>query len=194
MNCILKVMLGLFLSVLDGKVQINIWYLNILTDILGYGLIIWGVHEMIPWSPCFKKSRTHAVWAAVCSIGLRFALNFSVSYSIQSLLRGMGTIFFIYLTYYMMEGYVVKNKMDKIEEPTGNLKGAWIALAVSNALYCFCYLADLKELMLELGLEGLEQTVIGLMGVAVFATDVFFIMVMNQERSLIFPREDSEEK
>ena len=58
----------------------------------------------------------------------------------MALMYGMGAIFYIYMTYYIMEGLMVKNKMEKITEPNANLKGAWMALAVAQ-FFQHCVLA-----------------------------------------------------
>lgn len=189
MNSLIKVMAGLFIITLDGRIQMDIVMANILTDIVGHALVIWGVTGLIPWSPCFKSSRLHAVLSLIFSLGTRVVTSQGMSQSFMALMYGMTAIFYIYMTYYIMEGLMVKNKMEKITEPNSNLKGAWMALAVAEFLYSFCYLADIGSLMQEFELAGLEGAVRGLVGAAAFATSTFFIIMINQVRGLLFPKQ-----
>ncbi len=188
MKDLIKVMAGLFILSLDNRVQMDIVAINVITDIVGHALVIWGVTGLIPWSPCFKRSRTHAVLSLIFCLGIRGVTYFQWPQAFVSLVYGMSAIFYIYMTYYIMEGLMVKNKTEKITEPNANLKGAWTALAVAEFLFCFCYLADIGELLQEIGLGGLERSVRGLFGAAAFALSTFFIIIINQIRGLLYPK------
>lgn len=131
MKDLIKVMAGLFILSLDNRVQMDIVAINVITDIVGHALVIWGVTGLIPWSPCFKRSRTHAVLSLIFCLGIRGVTYFQWPQAFISLVYGMSAIFYIYMTYYIMEGLMVKNKTEKITEPNANLKGAWTALAVA---------------------------------------------------------------
>ena len=192
MKDLIRVMAGLFIISLDNRVQMDILTVNVITDIVGHGLLIWGVTGLIPWSPCFKSSRTHAILSLIFCLGVRLVSYYPVMHSLSALMYGMAAIFYIYMTYYIMEGLMVKDKMEKITEPNANLKGAWIALAIAEFLYCFCYLAEIGEVLVEIGLGGLEGPARGLMGAAAFATSTFFIIMINQVRGLLFPKEEAQ--
>lgn len=192
MKDLIRVMAGLFILSLDNRVRMDIFTVNVITDIVGHGLLIWGVTGLIPWSPCFKSSRTHAILSLIFCLGVRVVSYYPVMHSLTALMYGMAAIFYIYMTYYIMEGLMVKDKMEKITEPNANLKGAWIALAIAEFLYCFCYLAEIGEFLNEVGLGGLEGPIRGLTGAAAFATSTFFIIIINQVRGMLFPKSETE--
>ncbi len=192
MKDLIKVMAGLFIISLDNRIRMDIIMVNIVTDIVGHTLLIWGVTGLIPWSPCFKLSRKHAVLSLIFCLGTRLVTYLNMPQSVMALMYGMGAIFYIYMTYYIMEGLMVKNKMEKITEPNANLKGAWMALAIAQFFYCLCYLADIGEFLEEVGLGGLESPVKGLFGAAAFALSTFFIIMINQVRGLLYPKAENQ--
>lgn len=189
----IKLMAGLLIISLDGRVQMNLTAVNVVTDLAGHALIIWAVTEMMEWSPCFKRCRNYAVLSLVGSLAVRLVTWKGLTGSFPALAYGLAAIFRIYMTYYMMEGLMVKNKMEKITEPNANFKGAWMALAVAEFLYCLCYLTDIGELLAEFGLGGLEGSVRALVGAVAFALNAFFVIVINQIRELLYPRKSEEE-
>ena len=191
MKALIKLMAGLIIITLDGRIQLDIMPVNVITDIVGYGLIIWGATELVSWSPCFKSCRLHAVLSLIFSLGIRMVTYFEMSHSFVALMYGMTAIFYIYMTYYIMEGLMVKNKMEKITEPNANLKGAWMALAVAEFLYSLCYLADIGTFLEEVGLGGLEAPVRGLVGAVAFALNAFFVIMINQVRGLLYPKKET---
>lgn len=190
MKALMKLMAGLFIVALDGRVQMNIILINIITDAAGYALILMSLTELIPWSPCFKRGRRHAIGAFISSLGIRAVNYFELPQSFYALVYGMSAIFYIYMTYYIMEGLLVKNKTEKITEPNSNLRGAWTALAIAQFLYSFCYLAEIGSLLEGVGLGGLEAPVKALFGAAAFAANTFFVIMINQIRMLLFPKQE----
>lgn len=192
MKALIKLMAGLFIVALDGRVQMSMVLVNVITDVVGYALIFIGLTELIPWSPCFKRGRKHAVGAFIFSLGIRAVTYFGLSQSFAALAYGMTAIFYIYMTYYIMEGLLVKNKTEKITEPNSNLRGAWTALAVGQFLYSLCYLAEIGSFLEEVGLGGLDAPVKALFGAAAFATNTFFIIMINQTRLLLFPKQEEQ--
>lgn len=188
MKDLIKVMAGLFIISLDNRIQMDILPVNVATDIAGHLLLIWGVTGLIPWSPCFKSSRFQAVLSLAFCLGIRLVTYLKLSHSAVALMYGMSTIAYIYMTYYMMEGLMVKIKTEKLTELNANLKGAWMALAVAGFVYCLCYLADIGSFLQEVGLGGLESPVRALTGAAAFGTNAFFVIMINQIRESLYPK------
>lgn len=188
MKALIRLMAGLIIITLDGRIQMDTVVINVITDLVGHALIIWGATGLIPWSPCFKSCRLQAVLSLVFSLGIRLVTYYELPHSFAALTYGMAAIFHIYMTYYIMEGLMVKNKMEQITEPNANLKGAWMALAVADFLYCLCYLADIGTFLEGVGLGGLEGSVRGLVGAAAFALNAFFVIMINQVRGLLYPK------
>lgn len=191
---IIMIIIGLLITAVDMEWLIAGVQINLLSDLAGYILILIGLKGMLEWSPCFKRSRKHALLSLLSYIGLRISLNLGAGQQAIGLFVGLGTIFFIYMTYYMMEGMIVKNKTEKVFEPNANLKGSWIAMAAAMFVYCFCNLADLKAIAEQYNLPGLENLVMMILSVAVFATEAFFCMVLNQNRMLLFPVQQEKEE
>lgn len=194
MKDLIKLIAGLLIITLDGRVQMDILAVNVATDLVGHALIIWAVTGLISWSPCFKSSRTYAILSLLFSLGIRLVTWRGMSQSFVALMYGMSTIFHIYMTYYIMEGLMVKGKMEKITEPNANLKGAWMAMAVAEFLYCLCYLTDIGTFLQDNGLGGLEAPVRALVGAASFALNAFFIIIINQIRGLLYSKEEKKEE
>lgn len=194
MKDLIILMVGLVVATFDERVQMNIIPVNLVTDIVGYALVIKGLTGLIPWSPCFKRARIYAVLAMISTLGIRAVRYFGIAYSADALTYGLAAIFYIYTTYYILEGIIVKNKMEKITETTSNLRGAWVALSVAQFLYSICYLADIGSLLEGIGLAGLEDPIKSLFGAAAFATNAFFVIMLNQTRILLFPKEKNLEE
>lgn len=190
MKNLIMLMAGLLIATFDERVQMSIIPINVVTDIVGYALVIWGLTGLITWSPCFKRARTYAVLAMISTLGIRVVNYFGIEYSADALTYGLAAIFYIYTTYYVLEGIMVKNKTEKITEPNANLKGAWMALSVAQFLYSICYLTDIGGLLENIGLGGLEDPIKSLFGAAAFATNAFFVIMLNQVRMLLFPKQE----
>lgn len=182
MNCIIKIIIGILITAIDMEMRIGGVQINIVSDLIGYGIVIWALKDMIPWSPCFKKSRKFAILSIITYIGLRFSLNIQTELNWRVAFIGFGTIFFIYMTYYIMEGMLVKNKMEKIYEVNQNLRGSWIIMTISIFIYCFLSITDLSVLTQEWGLPGLENLVLAIVGVICFAALIYHLMILNQNR------------
>lgn len=185
MNCWIKMIVGFLFLAFDFQVNIAGVTLDIVSDIIGYVLIILACKEMLEWSPCFKKTRKHAVIALVVYILSIVAQNINAGFTIQGTLLGIETIAFIYLSYYVLEGLYVKNKTEKIYELNAQLKGAWIAMAVSRFVYCFFMLTDLESLTEELGIAGAEGMILTGISAVALVIEVFFILLLNQNRVLL---------
>ncbi len=194
MSDFLKMIIGFLFLVFNVQVKLGSITLDIIPDFIGYGLIFLAAKEMLDWSPCFKKTRKHAVIALVISIGRVIALNRNLAFTVQGTLLGIETIAYIYLSYYVMEGLYVKNKTDKIYELNSQLRGAWIAVAVARFIYCFLGLTDLESLTAEFGMEGLESTILILVSVVAFVVEAFFVLTLNQNRMLIEEKNKAEQK
>lgn len=192
MKALIKLMAGLLIITLDGRVQMDIVAVNVITDLVGHALIIWAAAELTEWTPCFKSCRNYAILSLFGSLAIRLVTWKGLTDSFTALAYGLATIFRIYMTYYIMEGLMVKNKMEKITEPNANFKGAWMAMAVAEFLYCLCYLTDIGDILTEFGLGGLEESVRALVGAAAFALNTFFVIVINQIRELLYPKNTEE--
>lgn len=190
MKSLIMLMAGLLIASFDERVQMAFIPVNVVTDIVGYVLIIKGLTGVIPWSPCFKRSRTYAILAMIATLGIRVVNHFGIEYSADALTYGLSAIFYIYTTYYILEGILVKTKTEKITETNSNLRGAWMALSVAQFLYSICYLADIGGLLENIGLAGLESPIRSLFGAAAFATNAFFVIMLNQTRMLLFPKKE----
>lgn len=193
MKDLIMLMAGLLIATFDERVQMSFIPVNVVTDIVGYILLIRGLTGLIPWSPCFKRSRTYAIFAMISTLGIRVVNYFGIAYSADALTYGLSAIFYIYTTYYILEGIIVKNKTEKITETNANLRGAWMALSVAQFLYSLCYLADIGNLLEGIGLAGLEDPIKSLFGAAAFATNAFFVIMLNQTRILLFPKQEEAE-
>lgn len=185
MSCFFKMIVGFLFLAFRFQVEIVGMTVDVLSDIIGYGLIIWSCKEMIEWSPCFKKTRKNAILALILYVGNVVMQNFNASSVMQGVFLGFGTITFIYMTYYILEGLYVKNKTEKVYEVNSQLKGAWIAMAVARFLYCFFSLADLETLTEELGIVGSESFILQIIEMIGLLTQVFFILTLNQNRVLL---------
>ena len=84
-----------------------------------------------------------------------------------------------------MEGLYVKNKTEMIYELNSQLRGSWIALAVSRFVYCFLGLTDLDSLTAEIGMEGMESMILVIVSTVVFVIEAFFLLTLNQNRMLL---------
>lgn len=185
MSDFFKMMIGFLFLVFNIQVKLESITLDIIPDFIGYGLIFFAVKGMIDWSPCFKKTRKHAGIALVISVCRIIALNMNLAFTVQGTLLGIETIAYIYLSYYVMEGLYVKNKTEKIYELNSQLRGAWIAVAVSRFIYCFLGITDLDSLTKELGIEGMESTILILISAIAFVVEAFFLLTLNQNRMLL---------
>lgn len=190
MNAMLTLMAGLLIVALDFEVSIGGIAINIISDIIGHFIIIFSAKKLIPWSPCFKKTIKHGILGAIFYLGYRISINMGAVISLQLFFSGFGAIFYIYMTYYIMEGLVVKNKMEKMTEPNGNLKGSWVAMAIVAFAYCFASLMNLQQVMIELGVPGLDNIILLVLNGAVLITTVFFVMVLNQNRMLLLAKQE----
>ena len=185
MSDFLKMIVGFLFLVFNIQVNLGSLTLDIVPDFIGYGLIFFACKGMLDWSPCFKKTRKHAIIAFVISLCRIIALNVNASFTVQGTLLGIETIAYIYLSYYVMEGLYVKNKTDKVYELNSQLRGSWIAVAVSRFVYCFLSLADLDSLTVELGLEGMESMILIIISTVAFVIEAFFLLTLNQNRVLL---------
>lgn len=188
MKDMIILMAGLLIATFDERVQMNIIPVNLVTDIAGYALVIRGLTGLIPWSPCFKRARRYAIFAMLSTLGIRAVKYFGIAYSADALTYGLAAIFYIYTTYYTLEGITVKTKTEKITETTSNLRGAWVGLSVAQFLYSLCYLADIGSLLEGIGLAGLETPIKSLFGAVAFASNAFFVIMLNQTRQLLFSK------
>lgn len=190
----LKMIIGFLFLVFNIQVKLGSITLDIIPDFIGYILIIIACKGMIEWSPCFKKTRKHAIIALVISVCRIFAQNQNAAFRVQGTLLGIETIAYIYLSYYMMEGLYVKNKTDKVYELNSQLKGAWIVMAVARFAYCFLSLADLESLTAEFGLEGMESTILLIISAVEFVIEAFFLLTLNQDRMLLEEKKKADQK
>lgn len=194
MSNFLKMIIGFLFLVFNIQVKLGNITLDIIPDFIGYILIFLAVKGMIEWSPCFKKTRKHAMIALVVSVCRIIAQNTNAIFTIQGTLLGIETIAYIYLSYYVMEGLYVKNKTDKIYELNSQLRGAWIAMAVSRFIYCFLGITDLNSLTTEFGMEGMESIILVIISTVEFVVEAFFLLTLNQNRMLIEEKNKVEEK
>ena len=194
MSNFLKMILGFLFLVFNIQVKLGGITLDIVPDFIGYGLIFLAAKGLLEWSPCFRKTRKYAVIAFVISVCRIIAQNINATFTVQGTLLGIETIAYIYLSYYVMEGLYVKNKTDKIYELNSQLRGAWIAVAVSRFIYCFLGLTDLDSLTAELGIEGMESTILVLISAVTFVVEAFFVLTLNQNRMLIEEKKKVEQK
>ncbi len=194
MSNFLKMILGFLFLVFNIQVKLGGITLDIVPDFIGYGLIFLATKGLLEWSPCFQKTRKYAVIAFVISVCRIIAQNINATFTVQGTLLGIETIAYIYLSYYVMEGLYVKNKTDKIYELNSQLRGAWIAVAVSRFIYCFLGLTDLDSLTAELGIEGMESTILVLISAVTFVVEAFFVLTLNQNRMLIEEKKKVEQK
>lgn len=194
MSDFLKMILGFLFLVFNIQVKLGSITLDIVPDFIGYVLIFLACKDMIEWSPCFKKTRKHTIIALVISVCRIFAQNINAGFTVQGTLLGIETIAYIYLTYYIMEGLYVKNKTEKVYELNSQLKGAWIAMAVSRFLYCFLSLADLDSLTKEFGIEGMESIILLIISAVAFVVEAFFLLTLNQNRMLLEENKKAEQK
>lgn len=188
MNCFLKMIIGFIFLSFDLRVNFGGFVVDILSDVIGYGFIIWSCKEMLEWSPCFKKTRKHAIIAVILCILKIAAENMKAGFTINASLTGLETIAFIYTTYYILEGLYVKNKTEKIYEISAQLKGSWIAMAVSSFLYSFLSMSDLSAVVEEMNLPGLDTVIMQVLSVVSFAVQIFFMLTLNQNRILLDER------
>lgn len=84
-----------------------------------------------------------------------------------------------------MEGLYVKNKTEKIYELNSQLRGSWIAMAISRFVYCFLGLTDLESLTAEMGIEGMESMILVVVSAVAFVIEAFFLLTLNQNRMLL---------
>jgi len=194
MDCLIKMIIGFLFLAFNFQVTIGGITFDIIPDVVGYVLIIWSCKEMIEWGPCFKKTRKHAIIALIISFCSIIAQNVSPNFTIQGTLLGLETIAFIYLSYYIMEGMYVKNKTEKIYELNSQLRGAWIAMAVSRFIYCFCMLTDFEALTEELGIAGAEGLILSVIHAVAFVIEVFFLLLLNQNRMLLDEKKKTVQK
>ena len=194
MSDFLKIIIGFLFLVFNIQVKLGSITLDIIPDFIGYALIILAGKGLVEWSPWFKKTRKHAIIALVISICRLIAQNVNATFTVQGTLLGIETIAYIYLSYYILEGLYVKNKTDKLYELNGQLKGSWIAMAVSRFLYCFLGLTDLNSLTAEFGIEGMESTILLIISAVVFVVDAFFVLTLNQNRMLLEEKSKVKEK
>lgn len=185
MNCFIKMIIGFLFLAFDFQIKPGGLTLDLASDIIGYVFIIWSCKETIEWSPCFKKTRKHAIIALIIHILSVIAQNINAGFTIEGALLGIETIAFIYMSYYVLEGLYVKNKTEKVYELNSQLKGAWIAMAVSRFVYCVLTLADLNTITEGLGIVGMEGTILTILNAVAFIIEVFFLLSLNQNRILL---------
>lgn len=185
MSDFLKMIVGFLFLVFNIQVKLGKFTLDIIPDFIGYGLIFWAGKGLIEWSPCFKKTRKHAVIALVISVCRIVVQNINAGFTVQGTLLGIETIAYIYLSYYVMEGLYVKNKTEKIYELNSQLRGSWIAMAISRFVYCFLGLTDLESLTAEMGIEGMESMILVVVSAVAFVIEAFFLLTLNQNRMLL---------
>lgn len=190
MKALIELMLGLFIITLDGRAQMNIILVNVITDVAGYGLLIAGMTGLIPWSPCFKKGRWHAAGALVFSIGLRVVQYLELTQEYRAVAYGMTAVFYIYMTFYIVEGIDVKCKTEKRTEQNANLRGIWIVTAAAQMLYSFCSLVDLQGFLEGFQLGVLTAPLRAVLGVLAFVANSFFVITINQIRIQLFPKRE----
>ncbi len=165
MSNFLKMILGFLFLVFNIQVKLGGITLDIVPDFIGYGLIFLATKGLLEWSPCFQKTRKYAVIAFVISVCRIIAQNINANF-----------------------------KTDKIYELNSQLRGAWIAVAVSRFIYCFLGLTDLDSLTAELGIEGMESTILVLISAVTFVVEAFFVLTLNQNRMLIEEKKKVEQK
>lgn len=190
MKALIELMAGLFIIALDGRAQMNIILVNVITDVVGYALLIIGLTGLIPWSPCFKKGRWHAIGAFIFSLGLRLVKYLELSQEYDTIVYGMTAVFYIYMTFYIVEGLAVKCKVENITEQNSNLKGIWVISAAAQMLYSFCHLVDLQGFLAGFELGVLTAPIRIVVGVAAFVANSFFVIVINQIRIQLFPKQE----
>lgn len=194
MSDFFKMIIGFLFLVFNIQVKLGGITLDIVPDFIGYILIILACKGMIEWSPCFKKTRKHAIIALVISVCRMVAQNRNAGFRVQGSLLGIETIAYIYLSFYILEGIYVKNKVEKVYELNSQLKGSWIAMIVARFAYCFFSLTDLDSITKEFGMEGMESMILLVISAVAFVIEAFFILTLNQNRMLLEEKNKMEPK
>lgn len=189
MTGIVKIIIGLLLLIVDLEFQIGGMTLDIVSDLAGYIMVIIGLNEILEWSPLIKRSRKHGVIGIIAYIFMRLAGLLDSEKLIGMVMYGITIITFIYMTYYFMEGILVKAKMEKKNDLDGTVRGGWIILVIAMGLLGFASISDLNSILDGFQLAGLEGSIIWILNVAVVFSGLYFIALLYQINKLLYPKE-----
>ncbi|NLZ80747.1 MAG: hypothetical protein GX913_02940 [Clostridiales bacterium] len=190
MTALVKIIIGLLLLLVDIEFRVAGFTFDIVSDLVGFIFVIIGLQEILEWSPLLKRSRKHAFIGAVAYVLMRFTQSFVLGKLIEMIMLAITLITFIYLTYYLMEGILVKAKMEKKDDITGTIRGGWIIFAIALGLYGFASISDLNSILEGFQLAGLEQSIIWILNVAVIFSGLYFIALLHQINKLLYPKEE----
>lgn len=191
MTSLIKIIIGLLFLIVDIEIQISSITIDLASNLIGFVFLVIGFQEIMEWSPLMKRSRKHVVIGMIAYILMRISQNFQAAELIERLMIGIEIITLIYLTYYLMEGILVKTKMEKKDEMNGNLRGAWVLFAISIGIYGFARISDFQSLLEIIQLGGLEQFVLRLLEIGVILSGLYFITQLFQINKLLFSNEKS---
>lgn len=190
MTGIVKIVIGLILMIIGIEARISWLRFDIISDIIGSILVIIGLNEIIEWSPLLKRSRKHAIIGVVAHVLMYIAGFYEIAKLIELLMLAITIITFIYMTYYLMEGILVKAKTEKKNEISGTIRGGWIILAIATGLYGFASISDFRSLLDGFQLAGLEYMILWFLNVAVTFSGLYFVVLLYQVKLLLYPKEE----
>ncbi|WP_078379905.1 hypothetical protein [Sutcliffiella halmapala] len=173
-----KITLGLVIVLIN----INIGFINLLPDIIGYMMIASGTSQL-----GLEKARNWAVWLAVLSLPTIFnlgmnlidAIQFSPAFFAESIYIVVLTIFHILLIFELMKGFVAKAEEKGLVTIVGSTKKRINIYATVSLIYLitFPFILNLEELV--------SITVIILISFVTFFMEIMIILLVRQYRNIL---------
>ena len=130
---VILVLAGVLLLAVEFILNIGGVKVDVLSDVLGYVLILAGVWNLSVRNNIFRKSRSTAVKGFIVAVAVQvvYCINIGeMQANAELFAKGIATIFFIYFTYYFMEAVALEAKMQNKAAVTRSFRIAWSVFGV----------------------------------------------------------------
>lgn len=125
--------IGMLFIAFDYFVKLGPLNFDLFTDLIGYVLILSIVSKFPQRNNLFKKLTKFSIMGLITYIGQELLININIGmfhYAIYGILSAIGTMAFMYLGFYMMEGMLLEAKINRSLQNMQNIKGASVIFAI----------------------------------------------------------------
>ena len=143
---IMLILAGIIIQALEFTISISTIRIDIFSDIIAYALILIGVSGLTNRNKLFKKSRGKAIGGLLAAIMIQ-AINCiyfgDSATTMNTLTRGITTIFAIYFPYYFTEALILEAKLQDKAALTRNFRLTWSILGLLIFIYFIAFMSNI---------------------------------------------------
>lgn len=125
--------IGMLFIAFDYFVKIGSFNFDLLTDLIGYGLVFSTIKKFPARNNLFKKLTKFTIIGLITYIGQEILINVNIGmfhYAIYGILSAVGTMAFMYLGFYMMEGMMLEAKINRALKNMQNMRGSAVIFSI----------------------------------------------------------------